>query len=54
MQMFLIGCLFATVNVVALRAAGKSKASYDRFIGRGASHSANREAVDNPRAALRQ
>jgi hypothetical protein len=53
MQMFLIGCLFATVNMVALRTAARSKASYDRFIGRRASHAADREAVDNPRAAAR-
>jgi hypothetical protein len=50
MQMFLIGCLFAVVNMVALRAAGKSQASYDRFIGRRAIASADREAVDQPRA----
>jgi hypothetical protein len=54
MQMFLIGCLFATVNMVALRAAGKSQASYDRFIGCRAIASADREAVDHPGAAPRQ
>jgi hypothetical protein len=54
MQMFLIGCLFAVVNMVALRAAGKSQASYDRFIGRRAITSADREAVDHPGAAARQ
>ena len=54
MQMFLIGCLFAAVSMMALRAAGKAQASHDRFVEGRPFRNANREAVDRSGAVAGQ